>query len=134
MARYLYVLARLFIDDKFLASPGNKWFENDPFDPSINADPNQYGKKYRASVRRIAQWAVNVVDFMDADSISTPFEYDLYPFSTIDLATLAPKDPTNSGRTWCVDGIIDDGSGTLSSDDTKSWRGCSSGAANVRSF
>ena len=53
MARYLYVLTRLFIDDKFLASPGNKWFENDPFDPSINADPNQYGKKYRASVRRI---------------------------------------------------------------------------------
>ncbi len=120
MARYLYVLARLFIDDKFLVSPNNKWFQNDPFDPSIQGDQ---AKMYKASVRRIAQWAINVVDFMDADSIMTPFEYDLFPFSTVDLITMQPKDPANPGRTWCVDGIIDDGSGNISADDTKSWRG-----------
>ena len=120
MARYLYVLARLFITDDFLTSSNNHWFDNDPFDSSIKGNP---AKMYKASVRRIAQWAINVVDFMDADSIMTPFEYDLYPFSTTDLATGAQKDSTNSGRTWCVDGIIDDGSGNVSADDTKSWRG-----------
>ena len=125
MARYLYVLARLFIDDKFLISPDNKWFENDPFDPSINTDSSPYGKKYKASVRRIAEWAVNVVDFMDADSICTPFEYDLYPFSAVDPTNGLSKDLSNPGskRTWCVDGIVDDGSGTFSQDDVKSWRG-----------
>ena len=42
---------------------------------------------------RIAQWAVNVVDFMDADSICTPFEYDLYPFSATDLSTVHSEGP-----------------------------------------
>ncbi len=31
--------------------------------------------------REIAQWAINVVDFRDADSIMTPFEYDGNPFN-----------------------------------------------------
>lgn len=31
--------------------------------------------------RMIAQWAINVVDFRDADSIMTPFEYDRDPFN-----------------------------------------------------
>jgi hypothetical protein len=30
--------------------------------------------------RRMAQWAVNVVDFRDADGAMTPFEYDVNPF------------------------------------------------------
>ena len=29
------------------------------------------------TVRRIAQWAINVVDFRDPDAVMTPFEYDL---------------------------------------------------------
>ena len=29
----------------------------------------------------IAQWAINVVDFRDADSIMTPFEYDANPYN-----------------------------------------------------
>jgi hypothetical protein len=33
-----------------------------------------------AYCRGVAQWAVNAVDFRDADSIMTPFEYDLNPF------------------------------------------------------
>ena len=30
--------------------------------------------------RRVAQWAVNIVDFRDRDAIMTPFEYDIEPF------------------------------------------------------
>jgi hypothetical protein len=30
--------------------------------------------------RQLAQWAINVVDFRDSDSIMTPFEYDPNPF------------------------------------------------------
>jgi len=33
------------------------------------------------TARRIAQWAINVVDFRDADAIMTPFEYDVDPFN-----------------------------------------------------
>jgi len=44
----------------------------------------------------LAQWAINVVDFRDADSIMTPFEYDLNPFDGWDvdgsLATTNDKD------------------------------------------
>ena len=31
-------------------------------------------------IRMLAQWAVNVVDFRDPDSIMTPFEFDINPF------------------------------------------------------
>src|SRR5262249_3387176 len=31
-------------------------------------------------IRRIAQWAVNCVDFRDPDSIMTPFEFDYNPW------------------------------------------------------
>ncbi|MEM7452961.1 MAG: hypothetical protein AAF456_01275 [Planctomycetota bacterium] len=34
---------------------------------------------------RIAQWAINVVDFRDADSIHTGFEFDLEPFNGWDV-------------------------------------------------
>ena len=33
------------------------------------------------TARAIAQWAINVVDFRDPDSIMTPFEYDVNPFN-----------------------------------------------------
>ena len=33
------------------------------------------------TAHRIAQWAINVVDFRDADAIMTPFEYDVNPFN-----------------------------------------------------
>ena len=35
--------------------------------------------------RRIAQWAINVVDFRDPDNINTPFEYDVQPFDGWDV-------------------------------------------------
>ena len=33
------------------------------------------------TAHRIAQWAINVVDFRDANAIMTPFEYDVDPFN-----------------------------------------------------
>ncbi|HZZ28320.1 MAG TPA: hypothetical protein VFE46_10000 [Pirellulales bacterium] len=117
-ARHLYVLARLMIDDNALNS--NDWFSDPRFNPT-DQDVQELG------IRRIAQWATNVVDFMDPDNIMTPFEYDMFPFSATDRNTGQTKDSTNptSGRTWCVDGIIDDGTGALSPDDnqlTYTWR------------
>ncbi len=48
--------------------------------------------------RVVAQWAVNVVDFRDRDSIMTAFEYDVAPFYD-DSATA-------DGNPWDVDGNI----------------------------
>lgn len=39
------------------------------------------GMLQELTARRIAQWAINVVDFRDSDSIMTPFEYDVNPFN-----------------------------------------------------
>jgi hypothetical protein len=58
----------------------------------------------------LAQYAINVVDFRDADSIMTPFEFDIYPFNA-------------SG--WNVDGDL-----TTNEVRTAAW----SGAANGRSW
>lgn len=57
-ARYLFNLLMLFSD-------------TDPNDPSPN---NQ------ADIQRLAQWSINVVDFGDADSVMTRFQYDPNPF------------------------------------------------------
>ncbi len=53
-ARHLYVLARLMLDDSDLQKVD--WFPNE----SLNA-----AQKKEMAIRRIAQWAVNVVDAMD---------------------------------------------------------------------
>ena len=64
-ARYLFVLMMLLRDDTYQS----------PFNTMVMNGPNEL------AVRRIAQWAVNVVDFRDSDSIMTPFEYDVNPFN-----------------------------------------------------
>jgi hypothetical protein len=63
-ARHLYVLMMLLKDD------------------SIDIDFDGDGTSSPAETARgIAQWAINVVDFRDRDSIMTPFEYDPNPFN-----------------------------------------------------
>ena len=57
LARDLYVLALTLVD---------------PFDLTTTA-----GKE---KTRKLAQWAINVVDFRDPDNIMTAFEYDENPF------------------------------------------------------
>ncbi|MBN8624669.1 MAG: hypothetical protein J0M17_04175 [Planctomycetes bacterium] len=61
------------------------------------------------TARRIAQWAVNVVDFRDRDAIMTGFEFDADPFfdndGDADGSALAAHLPTANG-TWDVDGYL----------------------------
>jgi hypothetical protein len=61
-ARHLYCLAMLLKDDDFLV------------DRDADADDAEETARY------FAQWAVNVVDFMDRDTIMTQFAYDPEPF------------------------------------------------------
>jgi hypothetical protein len=95
-ARYLYVLMYLLTDMEYsgYGEPG--------------LTPQQV---FELNARRIAQWAINVVDYRDADSIMTPFEYDLYPFDV---------------GGWQVDGVL----GASSTDDNAIHRrlvwGCES--------
>ena len=81
LAKDLYVLARLVIDDDYFAvdattnKPNVDWFTEQFPAGNRAADTKEL------AIRRIAQWAVNVVDFTDADNIMTPFEYVLDPWS-----------------------------------------------------
>ena len=88
-ARQLYCLAMLLLKDFDMpvADPGMSQLDRD-----------------KAKARRLAQWAINVVDFRDADSIMTPFEFDLDPFANGwdadgDLKTAN----TNSEIVWGVE-------------------------------
>ncbi|MBI1246348.1 hypothetical protein GC197_00710 [bacterium] len=98
MARYLYVMALLMMEDQYIVPA---------VDSSLTAPlPEKLAK------RRIAQWAINVVDYRDKDAVMTPFEYDLNPFK-VDTGT--NNDP------WNVDGNL-----TTGTSDT--WRGLVWGA------
>ncbi len=84
-ARHLFCLVMLFFDN-------TNFNANFPHEGTLT--PQQKRELY---IRRIAQWAVNVVDFRDSDAIMTPFEYDINPWNG-----------------WIVDGIV----GGTSPDDT----------------
>lgn len=90
-ARHLYVLALLLMDYQVA-------------NPAAPTDPE------KQVAQMVAQWAVNVVDFQDSDSIMTPFEYDIAPF-----ARYKEKNPSASAAVennfWSADGdpTTDDG-------------------------
>ncbi len=67
-ARYLYVLAMLVVDPAGLQTSST-------YVAAHNADGVDVA-------RFLAQWAVNVVDFYDRDSIMTPFIYNPTPFTS----------------------------------------------------
>ena len=74
-ARHLYCLMMLLntrINDAGIQNPGFT------FPSPVYNEPEARRRKLTAL--RIAQWAINVVDFRDPDSIMTPFEFDLEPF------------------------------------------------------
>ena len=57
-----------------------------PTKPDVDLDdPTQplrnLKRRRELTARRIAQWAINVVDFRDSNAIMTPFEYDVDPFN-----------------------------------------------------
>jgi hypothetical protein len=63
-ARHLYVLMMLLTD------------------PLVGIDFDQNGTVDAGETERgLAQWAINVVDFRDRDSIMTPFEFSVNPFA-----------------------------------------------------
>lgn len=82
-ARQLYVLAMLVSDTINGQLPG----------PSPNTATT--GTPQLRTARALAQWAVNVVDFCDRDSIMTYFEYDPQPFT----------DENGDGHPWDMDGV-----------------------------
>ncbi len=97
-ARYLYCLMMMLKDHGY----------NFPIHPAetVNAD--------RYTAHRLAQWAVNVVDFIDDDHAMTYFEFDYEPF----------RDNNGDGDPWDVDGYLATRpDGTPSTDDNAGYRG-----------
>lgn len=76
-ARHLFVLTWL------TASPAIETAA--PYNPQI-PDMNNDGNNDDDDIAFLAQWCVNVVDFRDADSICTPFKYDLNPWDGWDAS------------------------------------------------
>ena len=100
-ARHLYVLAMLLTSEVDMS--GTREVYPPRLQPLVNGGTVNLTKSAERA-RWIAQWAANVVDFRDRDSIMTGFEYDLQPFVDVD----------GDGRTWDVDGDLttdDDGPG-----------------------
>jgi hypothetical protein len=92
-ARQLYCLMLLLVDEGYAELPDApslggdnvnlEWFleilgERNGNSPPTAPDIELAVRKLTA--RRIAQWAINSVDFRDADAIMTPFEYDENPW------------------------------------------------------
>ena len=94
LARHLYVLMMALVDQ-----------------PSTEPDQLRLA-------REVAQWAINVVDFRDADSIMTPFEYDPTPFADNSDGDNNLTTPPKEQR-WAVDGKIEGYLGQWSDDDAR---------------
>ncbi len=105
---------------------------------NIDFDGDPTNDSYEETARGLAQWAVNVVDFRDADAIMTPFEFDINPIyspgpdgkwgaALVDDDSNGVTDDISevlyagsddiAGTGWNVDGIL----GTV--DDTSPQRG-----------
>jgi hypothetical protein len=67
-----------------------------PANVEIDFDANPTNNSPRETAYGIAQWAINAVDFRDADSIMTPFEFDIFPFTN----------PFAKASGWDVDGVV----------------------------
>jgi hypothetical protein len=91
-ARHLYCLVLLLGGEKFIAAQAT---DGNSFPQQSSLTQTEKELLLR---RRLAQWAINCVDFRDPDSIMTPFEFDLFPFNEND------NNPFNG--TWDVDGWI----------------------------
>ena len=74
-ARQLYMLAMLLRDDQF---------EHYTTSGSTDASLPAASKRLLYTIR-LAQWAVNVADFRDADRIMTAFEFDVNPWNGWDV-------------------------------------------------
>ena len=92
MARQLYVLALLVAGENTATLS-----EAFPAVPAIPGPAMTSDLSYRKAV---AQWAVNVVDYRDPDSIMTVFEYDTNPFNDPRIpGNVVDGDPSTTGET-----------------------------------
>ena len=97
-ARHLYMLMMLLLDEGYIqpVTPGTG---DDALTADTNQPPGPANQKRELTIRRIAQWAVNVVDFRDADATMTPFEYDINPFNGWDVdGILGSTDDSHAER------------------------------------
>ena len=76
LARHLYILVMALSRD--LDNPTQEAFFPESNDNRSFADAGSTKEFYKA--RRLAQWAVNVVDYRDPDAIMTRFVFDPTPF------------------------------------------------------
>ncbi len=104
-------------DDPLISGPSSPWLSrqiyarqlyclmmllNDGFVNPVEEASLTPPQRRRLTAHRIAQWAINVVDFRDSDAIMTPFEYDDDPWDGWDVNAegnlLTP--PTSGGVVW----------------------------------
>jgi hypothetical protein len=132
LARQLYCLMMLLLDDRVInpnpTAMAQIFNSNGAPMPANWPQYSSLGAREQAAYV-IAQWAINVVDFRDRDSIMTPFEFDLYPFHADSYvnAALPAITAAELNQTWNVDDIIDPAYGTplaySHQDDSQSYRG-----------
>lgn len=113
-AKYLYVMMRMILRSSGVDT-NPTLIQNVIGNQDLDGDTN-FNQPNDLAIF-VAQWAINVVDFRDKDSIMTPFEFDLNPFDG-----------------WHVDGnpayhdVLRDGTNTPIDDGTGptanvTWRG-----------
>ncbi|MDG2467788.1 MAG: hypothetical protein P8M80_00785 [Pirellulaceae bacterium] len=81
-AKHLYVLMRMILRTSGVDQQAGE-IEKVIGNQDLNGDGNFNTTDDLAIF--IAQWAINVIDFRDKDSIMTPFEFDLNPFNGWDV-------------------------------------------------
>lgn len=79
-ARHLFCMALLFGGEAFAKNGGLTFPHENPL-VQPDGSPASQAQKERLVIRRIAQWAINCVDFRDPDSTMTPFEFDYNPWN-----------------------------------------------------
>lgn len=98
LARHLYVLAMALSRDLDMPATENEF-------PSVSASPPPSWDPTLYKARRLAQWAVNVVDYRDPDSSMTRFVFDPTPFDTTGWSPPADSFATPAPSTSVVWGV-----------------------------
>lgn len=99
-ARHLYCLAQLIVPDDYAFPniPRDQWTQ---IVADRDSSPLNYKRFLQIRARILAQWAVNVVDFRDADSSMTRFPYDPDPLDKLFMRfNPAMADPGWKPRRW----------------------------------